>query len=1044
MALVPLEEDLTNQIHQVQQRRKLLHDATVVEETGKGKSKSPSPSAAPVKQEPPRTVDGPTLNDLKSPNYPFLLCEEAPPSYIPPPVPFDVEGEVDILKQKVLQVQQEFTKYEKKLKKEGRVARSEKTGEVNETGAKKTALSEEQIVEFFSLSTNFAELAWAVSTLIWFYRWVLSHSISHLWNCKESLEYALQDNNQPLPTTSEEMDAALEQFPFTQAVSILDNDRSATIAQERRRIRSVSRTFKDGLPAIAVNAATSSYLSTEEKYMYQEFFNQSEHLMLLLNHAKLLEKSQAALKSRGGSAGGSNSRDPSLDAQTGALMTEEDMMNVRMLTEDAMSAMGAEEQVIESLIDTIADRKKNGVAFDVSPEERERSRTAMVAVYGCVVSDMRLMGEQMSVAAEFLNKYEGWLRFYGLGGHDPLMERLSKITGGNYWPVLPSYGGHPNGHSHSHGGDYGDDFVNPTDAFIKPRESTNPRSGVDSHTQSVRNSTENTTRQKPNPRPRVTSPESPPVRSSQESVPKQQQQPQPKPKASQAAPAAKNNEKSAESSQRPREAAAAPAAAPKPKTAPAPKAAPASEAPKHQDPSASRRSTNATSQNDLYPIRTFDTPKSAPTFDDNAIANVFFQILQLVDNYRKVKGQTADDAKLARAWQIVCLRYTVLRVVNGEWNASNLVQRIDGIGASLQEKLAQSTVFSELKINASGLLAVVFLLASLMKATPKSTQPLLPVSVVVHILFPANDYKQEVEYTLTAAETDRWGALLDALWVQADPSGSAHGGFLAQPERAEVKFLRLLAIEVQGRSAGKATITLQYATADLLDRKTRLFRTVVDCERGLHRRYQLTRSLLVALYELETRGHLPSYACRTEEVKALPFGKVLFLTDDRSYLCGILSPGAIQLKRIHQHLGDKLARPGTEALKSEPFVRYTKKPNFSTIGLLLSEAMHYIAMVTEPHLSDVFLTAESLKEQSEWELDNKVLPRSFSSSSRHPVAVALNREKALANRNCISIHRFINPLIRQLDDSIQQLPAETKSSRSNSMLAGSSKRNSVV
>lgn len=105
------DSELTSVISQLQGLRKTLHEQFIVEEaslhrhpqrnkqlltastsasaTEKDKFSGVLPNAPPA-SELHRTLDNPTLSLLKSVNYPFSLCEEAPPSYTPPSVPFDV------------------------------------------------------------------------------------------------------------------------------------------------------------------------------------------------------------------------------------------------------------------------------------------------------------------------------------------------------------------------------------------------------------------------------------------------------------------------------------------------------------------------------------------------------------------------------------------------------------------------------------------------------------------------------------------------------------------------------------------------------------------------------------------------------------------------------------------------------------------------------------------------------------------------------------------------------------------------------------------
>lgn len=1052
MALVPQTEELQREVETVQQLRRALHDAYIVE-SALGRRSARETKKAPGAMEVHRTVDAPTLNVLKAPNYPFTLCEEAPPSYVPPPVPYDVEGEIDSLKQRVLQVQEDFQRYEKQVSR-----------------AANAPLSRSQVIDFFSHNATYAEMAWEVSSLQWFYRWVLSHSISHLWNCKEQLEYVLTEGGQELPQTAEEMDWCLQELPFSAAVSVLDTDRQAVVAQERRRLRSVSRTFRDRLPSEAVTIATSCYLTAEEKYMYQEFFNQSEHMLLLLNHTLMLNKANSGLIHDGQQHHGQQSSAVGMlsnsltsaprgaSAESGAVMVAPDSMvgemETSVLAEETRSAVAAEQEVITTLMKTIRERQQRDEFFDVSEAEYQHSRTAQIAVYGCVLSDMSLMGQQMSLAAEFVERYEGWLQLRGFQTHEELMSELSRRSGGTAWPTVRIHGDDVAESGHDH-------FVPPTEEMMK----RHPRPAADPKLQESGRSEASSAVEADEPRVPKRQPQ-------QQQKPSQQQQRQPSAAAAPAPNAAPKVRAAPKAATTPPAAAPpAPAAAkststPPPVTASARSSPASSQASKKGPASMATAAAAAAAAAPPTPSPSTQSSAAAPPPAANTaadVANAYFCILEATT----ATSTSKNDAAVSRAWLAAAVRYTFVKILRREWDVAVAARSIAQAEEDLLGRLRRGGALSRLTSTAAALCVVAQEAARLCVARCEMRSLTAEVPVVVHVPEDADDYTQFAADVRNPVELQRWGSVVDALWLQADPSGMASGGMLMHPVQTEssagtptrankhsaAHFLYIESIDAPPtpQNSCTAVMTLRYRLSRMSPEATASRRVAPSlaavsgaqpsANQGMAR-YALARRVLTALFEVEARGLLPCLASRVSEAATVPLAQVMYVTFDDSntsvvvdkthmpLLC-LLPPPAIELKRMHADVG---TAPVTDDPQDQYYRAYAAPVHFSTIGMMVGSLLEDLA-IRVPVLSDLYMTAATLREQALWEVQNNTPCKCFVNATTQPIpvacapaktrAISIQRESTV-NRNTTTTQRFVSPLLRRVEDTIASIESGTK------------------
>ncbi|ESL07334.1 hypothetical protein TRSC58_04978 [Trypanosoma rangeli SC58] len=379
-----------------------------------------------------RTVDAKVLRTLKCSSYPFIVCEEAPASY-EAQVPYHLEAVVEKLDEDLRNLDK-YLQSEKALRKES-IGRSHSTSSSDDFHSRDSSgmfQQEEQIqtrrldamqlfTEVMGRDACFADVSREVSIVRWYTRWVVSHSLHSLEEALEQMEYVLSEGEL---TTESELLEAMQQFCFVEAVCTLERDRREVIEAERRRMHSCSRAFREHLSPLAITAATSSFLTPEEKYIYQGYHNQSEHAMMMLHHVLHVNFVSKAC-------------DPSpmlsgefcmlsLAARSGSFSMRDvgDVDEVRVLSDTAMRALHEERDVITSLLQKIQERQETGVMLRTKQEKHRRSRLAAMLVYKCLVDDIVMLQSQARRAGEFLLKYDNWiLRHCGMS-HQAMVKRL--------------------------------------------------------------------------------------------------------------------------------------------------------------------------------------------------------------------------------------------------------------------------------------------------------------------------------------------------------------------------------------------------------------------------------------------------------------------------------------------------------------------------------------------------------------------------------------------------------------------------------------------
>lgn len=394
---------------------------------------SPSPPVEPVY----RTVDAEALRVLKCPSYPFIVCEEAPPSYRAP-IPYKLDTVLETMRGQLRAL-------ESRLQAEGvtqqsasgrffsSVDRHDMSSEINHEINGGTDTREQSVsrsVEPTQVFTNvlrgdasFAEVSVGVSVLRWYTRWVVSHSERCLEDALEQVEYVLAEG--PL-TTEEELIEGLERFSFVEAVSRLEKDRSEVIEAERRRMLSHTRAFRERLSPLAITAANSSFLTVEEKYRYQECYNHSEHSLMLFNHALHAQRTSQNQKvpfqsSKEFPVMGTGHK---LVSSFLAPVEAEDAKNDRSLSDSLMRAFRHEREVITELLQKIHERQKRNVVLGVAGEEYRMSRLAAMVVFKCLVDDIAMHRQRVRLATQFLVEFDSWILDRCGMGHESLVMHL--------------------------------------------------------------------------------------------------------------------------------------------------------------------------------------------------------------------------------------------------------------------------------------------------------------------------------------------------------------------------------------------------------------------------------------------------------------------------------------------------------------------------------------------------------------------------------------------------------------------------------------------
>ncbi|RNF11110.1 hypothetical protein TraAM80_01077 [Trypanosoma rangeli] len=379
-----------------------------------------------------RTVDAKVLRTLKCSSYPFIVCEEAPASY-EAQVPYHLEAVVEKLEEDLRNLD-EYLQSEKALHKEftGRSCSTSSSDGFHSRDGSGGFQQNEQIqtrnsdamqlfTEVMGRDACFADVSREVSIVRWYTRWVVSHSLHSLEEALEQIEYVLSEGEL---TTESELLEAMHEFCFVEAVSTLEHDRREVIEAERRRMHSCSRAFREHLSPLAITAATSSFLTPEEKYIYQGYHNQSEHAMMMLHHglhvnfvskacdSSLLFSGEFCLSSLATRSGSFYMRDVG------------DLDEVRILSDTAMRALHEERDVITSLLQKIQERQETGVMLRTKHEKHRRSRLAAMLVYKCLVDDIVMLQSQACRARDFLLKYDNWILRHCGTSHQAMVKRL--------------------------------------------------------------------------------------------------------------------------------------------------------------------------------------------------------------------------------------------------------------------------------------------------------------------------------------------------------------------------------------------------------------------------------------------------------------------------------------------------------------------------------------------------------------------------------------------------------------------------------------------
>lgn len=867
-----------------------------------------------------RTVDGPTLELLKSPNYPFTLCEEAPASYVPPPVPFDVDDEIARLRDLIHEVQDDLEAY----------SNSKTTGNTGE----EEVLSLADIKAFLNDSVPYMDLAWGISSLQWFHRWVLSHSISSLWTAKEQLEYVLTDNGRSLPKSIDVIEECTQKCPYPMAVDRLEKDRKAVIQMERSRLSSTSRTYRDRVSTSVVTAATSPYLTVEEKYIYQEVYNETEHRMQTLHLTRMKNR-----VSRGNSAlnTSSASRHNSSLVRSSMSFVEPD---INSATLEALQALQEEEQILRDFVDLIKDRKSKNIRFDKSDVERQASRTAQITVYGCLLSDEQLMSLQLNACRDFLSDYEKWLCCYGFVSHDDLMEQLADFCGEHgKWPAAQPKGQH-NTHHHRHGGQpqrSESRGLEDADDGFTPKYRPQHLTAKDDQNNKFKYDKESPDAEfLPPPSYRYPTP----------SAPHNDDQPSP--------------------------------------YAPAPA--------DRRSPFLSALSDGLIDDVGKLPSSLSNNRQSTASFP-SSVAECLYKLLQKLAHYEQ-GGVPISPQAVDRMWLIEALRLSTQQFVHLLWNPASFLKDSVRHEQELLNFLEADAGLRMKRSVGSSLIQILRCLSQAleMKCSPASTYEVVTISDI------AAPDASIFNSTLETSETTLWGALLDALWFQVDPSGDANGS-LVQPDASfqeyRVRFLSLAGAKVSKKNSLQIYYNISdhaqvivYSVREVLQQPLSFVKSEMD-------RYSFMTEVFNALKIVENLGVFSFYACRVEESAFVPLADTIFVYcrkvggNDQLERFGLLPPAAMELKR--------LALGKASQLSSHV---YDSPVNFSSIGLQVGDLLCLAATCPRPLLPMLYYYGETLRENAFWEIDNQVTPHAFLGACSHP----LNMESGRSNRP-LSIQR---------------------------------------
>ncbi|EKF29966.1 hypothetical protein MOQ_006233 [Trypanosoma cruzi marinkellei] len=844
-----------------------------------------------------RTVDAKTLRTLKCTSYPFIVCEEAPTSY-QAPIPYRLERVIERLREELRSLEENLKNAEA-LQREstGRQrSTSPSHGGYGRDGSRrypkeqgKQTRKEDAVQLFLEVvgrDAGFANLSKEVSMVRWYTRWVSSHSFICLEEALEQVEYVISEGGL---TTEADLVEAMQQFSFVEAVSTLENDRRQVVEAERHRMHSHSRTFREHVSPLSITAATSSFLTPEEKYWYQECYNQTEHVMTMLNHVLYV---QFASKGRDSSLVSSGGFCPiTLEAGSNFFSMKETTSveeESQILSDAAMRALRQERDVITNLLRKIQDRQENGVMLNLTREQYRKSLLAAMVVYKCLVDDMVMLRSQKSLAAEFLAQYDNWI-FHRCGTNDQaVIRRLGIATCEGSPPKLLMGHTTPRGNSNSPSHE---------------REISVPLSCY----------------------------------------------------------------------------------------------SPMGQLPRHVE----------------------------------EVCESFMSLLKLSRRPFGTDNSTGVRENVYRRWMCLSLRYTCMQIVRGRWPGDLLFDGMDEIASNLirlvsdynsnpgavQPHLTELTAVLRcfLGLVAEGAArrqaqrefpginngtASSLALASANASSGVTSVAMRTFDVSVTFSLDRDIASMERAANIIDEDEDVWGAIFDALWFQADPTGRAHGGFLSCKDfgmdvEKPFVFLRLGSITLpdrlpktaEGRRFPKVYMSLHYVihTADMSPARslTEVAEgdATVMASTSVVTRYGYMRRMLYIFSILERRKLIQDYACRVEEVELVPIENAVFLSRKRdkkitntrliysahpppgnggdastgekyTTVVGLIPPAAVQLMRYN-------AIPtGTEY----PVSRGTR-PTLTTLNLLLGTMLKKIALCRSPLLDKMYKMGDTLCEQ---------------------------------------------------------------------------------
>ncbi|RNF17961.1 uncharacterized protein Tco025E_04804, partial [Trypanosoma conorhini] len=838
-----------------------------------------------------RTVDAKVLRTLKCASYPFIVCEEAPTSY-EAPLPYDLEGVVERLGGELRNLDA-YLQSEKALRRESaEQARSTSPSHDShrrdssgrfQTGERVPTQAVDAMglfTELMGRDACFADVSREVSMVRWYTRWVISHSLHSLEEALEQVEYVLSEGEL---TTETELLEAMRQFSFVEAVSTLESDRREVIEAERHRMHSRIRTFRENLSPLAITAATSSFLTPEEKYVYQEYYNQSEHVMTMLHHAL---HAHFASKARAPSLVYSGEPvPPSLPARSRSFLMREvgDVDEVRILSDAAMKALQQERDVITNLLQRIQDRQETGVMLGIKQEQYRRSRLAAMVVYKCLVDDMVMLHSQARLAGELLLEYDNWILQHCGTNHEAVIKRLG----------IPS-------------NDVG------SLKAIMDRE-TPQRTSV-----------------------------SPALEGSMLLI----------------------------------------------------SPSPTGQLPRHVE----------------------------------EVCESLMSLLKLSGRPLGAGASTGVSQTLYRRWMRLSLHHTCAQIARGRWPGDLLFDGMDDIAMNLirlvsehnsslgavqshvTELIAVLRCFLGLVANGAarrqtqrefprileGAASTLAAAASTSSSTTTGARRSLDISVA---FFLDRDAFAARRAANVADEDDEvWDALCDALWFQADPSGSAHGGFLCNDCDADADkpfaFLRLESITLPDRlprtAAGqggfqKLHMCLHYVIPPAGSSSALSLAQLVGgdatgmASTSVVTRYSYLRRMLHVLFILEQRHLLQDYACREEEVELVPLETTVFFSRKRekrkSPVERVHSPsvsplrngdGASTARKYTTFVGIlpsaavRLMRYNTIPTGTEYPVSSDEAPSTATLNLLIGNMLKKIALCRSPLLDRMYKMGDKL------------------------------------------------------------------------------------